>query len=71
MYSLLNRLNKIIIIQKLRSSLKLTVLISLGNSANFLSPENPILTQRRPIIPKINGVQKLIKLGKKPVIFFS
>ena len=57
------------IINKLNAALKLFVLMFLLSISNCLIPENSILIKWSPITPNINGVKKLIYLGKKEVIF--
>tara|TARA_B100000579_G_C22394934_1_gene649016 strand:+ start:216 stop:641 length:426 start_codon:yes stop_codon:yes gene_type:complete len=57
------------IINKVRIELKVLVLIFLFNISKFFIPENSILMKCNPKVPKINGNKKLIKSGKKDVIF--
>ena len=59
------------IINKVKTALKLLVLIFLFNKSKLCIPENSILIKCNPTSPSINGRIKLIKLGKKDVIFVS
>ena len=45
------------------------MLIFLFNKSKFLLPEKSILIKCNPIVPIIRGSKKLIKFGKKEVIF--
>ena len=56
-------------ISNVKTALNVFVLIFLFNKSKFLIPEYSILIKCKPIVPKIKGNRKLIKLGKKDVIF--
>ena len=56
------------IIKRVKTALKVLVLIFLFNKSNFLIPENSILIKCNPMHPKINGNKKLIKPGKNDVV---
>ena len=56
------------IISRVKTALKVFVLIFLFNKSKFLIPENSILIMCKPIVPNIRGNKKLIKFGKNDVI---
>jgi len=60
---------KVKIINRVKTALKVLVLIFLFNISKCLIPENSILIRCNPIIPRIKGSKKLTKLGKKDTIF--
>jgi len=57
------------IINRVKTALKVLVLICLFNKSKFFIPENSILIRCNPIIPKIKGSKKLIEFGKNEVMF--
>ena len=59
------------IIIRVKKALKLFVFIFLLSKSKLLSPVNSILRKCKPIRPIINGRIKLIKWGKKEVIFIA
>ena len=56
---------------RLKTALKLLVLMFLLSLSKIFIPENSILMKCRPITEKIKGEKKLIGPGKKKVIFLS
>ena len=59
------------IISRVKTALKVLVLICLFNKSKFFIPENSILIRCNPIIPKIKGSKKLTKFGKNEVMFIA
>ena len=57
------------IINRVRTALKVFVLIFLFNRSKFFIPENSILIICNPTIHKIKGSKKLTKFGKNDVMF--
>tara|TARA_Y100000590_G_scaffold21696_1_gene25112 strand:+ start:94 stop:399 length:306 start_codon:yes stop_codon:yes gene_type:complete len=57
------------IINRVRTALKVLVLIFLFNKSKFFIPENSILMRCNPIIPKTKGSKKLTAFGKNDVMF--
>ena len=57
------------IINRVKTALKVLVLIFLFNKSKFFIPENSILTRCNPITPIIRGSKKLKIFGKNDVIF--
>tara|TARA_Y100000590_G_scaffold89992_1_gene101392 strand:+ start:853 stop:1155 length:303 start_codon:yes stop_codon:yes gene_type:complete len=57
------------IINRVKTALKVLVLIFLFNESKYFIPENSILIRCNPTIPKIKGSKKLKALGKNDVTF--
>ena len=60
---------KVKIINKVKTALKVLVLMFLFIKSKFLIPENSILIRCSPITPKNKGSKKLTKFGKNDVMF--